>query len=74
MHHRGQQAVCSMVAGDVEYGNAGLLLALLKMADNLCSAFRRRSTDSRLKVEALLEVDVDDVISANSSVERIVSP
>src|SRR5262245_7454783 len=69
MHHRGKQAIGCMMAGDVENGDARLSLAALQMLDNFRSALGGSLANSRVEVVSFLEVNVDDVISADAAIQ-----
>src|SRR5262245_13638367 len=70
MEHRGQQGIGRMMARDVDDGDSRGPLASFEFAHDVLTIFGSRSLDPRLKVEAFLEVDVDDMIPAGRAIYR----
>ena len=57
------------MAGDVDDGDAGLALAAFQVVGDVVPTFFAGAGDPGLQVEALLEVDVGDVIAADRPIE-----
>jgi hypothetical protein len=70
VQHRGQQRIGHAVARHVDDGNSGGALAPPEVSHDVSAAIGGGLGNPRLQIEALLEVDVDDVIAADHAVKR----
>ena len=57
------------MTGDVDDRDAGLVLTALQVLGDLVPPFFSSPGNSRLQIEAVLEVDVGDVVAADRAVE-----
>ena len=65
VEHRRQQCVRHAMTRDVDQRDTTFVLAALQVFNNIETAFGTRPIDTRCQIEALLEVDVRDVVAAN---------
>ncbi|MYF04988.1 MAG: hypothetical protein F4230_08450 [Holophagales bacterium] len=70
VEHGGDQGVGHLVPGDVGHQDAGPLLALAQAGDDLRAARLLRLAQPAVQVVALLEVEVDQVVSADRPQQR----
>ena len=69
MQHRGHERVGHPVPRYIENGDPGGLLAAPQVLDDLQSPLLGRLPDSEIEIEPLLEVHVDQVVSAHRTVQ-----
>ena len=69
MKHRRKHRVRRPMAGDVDDRDSGFPLAALQVLDDVEPAFMDVVLDSRLEVEALLEIEKDQEVAAHRAVE-----
>ena len=70
VQHRRHEGVGDLVARHVDHGHSRHALTAPEVGLDLGPALIVRGADARLEVESLLEVDVDQVISADKAIER----
>src|SRR5687767_2029784 len=58
------------MAGDVDERDPGRIAAAAQIVGDVVPPVRKRARDAGVEVESLLEVDVDDVITANGAGQR----
>ena len=70
MEHRCQESIGHAVAGHVDDSDPGRALAPFQVVDNCRLVPFDGAGDPGVKVETLLEIDVEDVVAADRPIER----